>query len=164
VSISWDRARGKWVDERESGGASVGKMALQFAMLAGVGTIVTTASLSGEGELKAFGAMHIIARQASDVEEQVREIVGDELMYVLDCTFGRNHNLAVSLISSEKKGIFVHLAMGKVDKSVTMKKKAGYGISRFGGGRIMILSLGGCFGGSSRCWWRVGRLSCSSTR
>jgi NADPH2:quinone reductase len=108
------------------GGTSVGKMALQFARLAGVGTIVTTASLSGREELKAFGATHVMARQAKDVEEQIRKIVGDELMYVLDCTPGGNHTLAVSLLSSEKKGIFVHLTVGKVDDDIVKEKRAGY--------------------------------------
>jgi NADPH:quinone reductase-like Zn-dependent oxidoreductase len=53
--------------------------------LAGVGTIVTTASLSGKTELKGYSATHVIARQAGNVEQQVRAIVSDKLMYVLDC-------------------------------------------------------------------------------
>jgi NADPH:quinone reductase len=108
------------------GGTTVGKLGLQFARLAGVGMIVTTASLSGEEELKRLGATHVVARQADDVVDQVRGIVGDELVYVLDCTPGGNHDLAVSLLSNEKKGIFVHLSMGKVDEDVAAKKKAGY--------------------------------------
>ena len=87
-------------------GTTVGRLALQFARLAGVGTIVTTASLSGEEELKVHGATHAVARQVKDVEEQVRAIVGDDLVYVLDCTPGGNHNLAVSFLSTSKKGMF----------------------------------------------------------
>lgn len=68
------------------GGTTVGRIATQFAGLAGVGTIVTTASLSGEAELKIYGATHVIARQTPDVEEQVRSIVGDDLVYILDCS------------------------------------------------------------------------------
>lgn len=45
---------------------------------------------------------------------------------MLDCTPGGNDTLAVSLLSNEKKGTFVHLAVGKADEDVAMKKKAGY--------------------------------------
>jgi NADPH2:quinone reductase len=42
------------------------------------------ASFSGEAELTSYGATHVIARQAPDIEAQVREIVGDELVYMYD--------------------------------------------------------------------------------
>lgn len=64
------------------GGTSTGKLAIQFARLAGIGTIIITASPSSAVLLKSFGATHVIARQDPDIEEQVRRIVGDELLYV----------------------------------------------------------------------------------
>ncbi len=72
-------------------------MASQIARLAVVLTIVTTTSLSSAKELKAYGATHVTSRQASDIEEQMRSIVGGELIYVLDCTPVGIHNLALSL-------------------------------------------------------------------
>lgn len=106
-------------------GSNCGKIAVQFASLAGVGTIIAVASLSGEAELKGYGATHVIDRKAVDIEAQVRGIVGDELLFVYD-GFGAGHTLSVSLLSNKKKGTFVHVLSGKVDEAVIAKKAAGY--------------------------------------
>jgi NADPH2:quinone reductase len=66
------------------GGSNTGKLAIQFAKIAGIGTIIATASLTGAEELKSYGATHVIARQAPDMEDQVRQIVGDDLFYMYD--------------------------------------------------------------------------------
>jgi NADPH:quinone reductase-like Zn-dependent oxidoreductase len=131
------------------GGTTVGKMAPQFARLAVVRTIIATASISHREESKGYGATHFVARQAEIVEQQVRAIGGNDLVHVLDCTPGRNHNLAVSLLSTSKKGMFVHLTIGNVYEDVVMKKKAGYEAKLIWGGRTTILSLRSRSGASS---------------
>ncbi|KAH8779625.1 hypothetical protein BGZ57DRAFT_889394 [Hyaloscypha finlandica] len=116
-------------------------MALQFVRLAVVRTIIATASISHREELKGYGATHFVARQAEIVEPQVRAIGGDDLVHVLDCTPGGNHNLVVSLLSTSKKGMFVHLTMGNVYEDV-MVRKTRYEDKEIWGGRTTILSLG----------------------
>jgi len=108
------------------GGTNTGKFAIQFARIARVGTIITTASLAGEAELKAYGATHVIDRKASDIEQQVRSIVDDELLYVFDTFHSGDHSLAVSLLSNSRKGTFIHLLEGKPSDAVAAQKKAGW--------------------------------------
>jgi len=109
------------------GGSNIGKLATQFAKLAGFGTIVTIASLSGEALLKNYGATHVISRHDSNIEEQVRAIVGDELLYVFDTisTGDDGHSLGVSLLSNSKKTVFVSCLPGKASDAVVAKKKGG---------------------------------------
>ncbi len=108
------------------GGTACGKFAIQFARIAGIGTIITTASLSTEEELRGYGATHVLDRKASDLGAQIRALVGDDLIYLYD-TFSRgDHSFNVSLLSSSKKGILAHLCPGKVDEAVAAQKKAGY--------------------------------------
>ena len=111
------------------GGTNTGKLAIQLAKLAGIGTIITTASLSGAEELKSYGATHVISRQASDIEKQVRDIVGDELLYVYD-TFNADATLALSLLSNSKKGTLVQLVGYGADESLIAQKKAGVNVKR----------------------------------
>lgn len=108
------------------GGTNCGRFAIQMARIAGIGTIITTASLNGGAELREMGATHVISRQASDIEEQVRLIVGDDLVYVYDTFHGDDHSLAVSLLSNSKKGTYVFLIPGKPSDAVVAQKKAGF--------------------------------------
>jgi NADPH2:quinone reductase len=108
------------------GGTNCGKLAIQLARIAGIGTIITTASLSSEAELKAHGATHVIDRTASTIEKQVRSIVGDDLLYVYDTFHRDNHDLGVSLLSNSRKGTFIHLLPGKASDTVIAQKQAGY--------------------------------------
>ncbi|TVY48184.1 Dehydrogenase [Lachnellula occidentalis] len=112
------------------GGTNCGKLAIQLARIAGIGTIITTASLAGgaEAELKAFGATHVISRHApdADIEKQVRGIVGDELVQVYDTFHQDDHSLAVSLLSNSKQGTYTTLLPGKPSAAVAAQKKAGY--------------------------------------
>lgn len=107
------------------GGTRCGKLAIQFAKLAGIGTIITTASLSGANELKKFGATHVVDRHATDVVSQIRAITGDDLVYVYDTMSRGDFSLPVSLLSNSKKGYFSHLLHGKVDEKVLEGKKGG---------------------------------------
>ncbi|TVY21197.1 Dehydrogenase orsE [Lachnellula arida] len=108
------------------GGSNIGKLAIQFAKLAGVGIVIAIASPSGAELLKSFGATHVISRHDSDIEEQVRGIVGDELLYVFDTiNMGDGHTLGVSLLSNSKKGVFVSTLPGKATEAVLAKKEGG---------------------------------------
>ena len=110
------------------GGTNCGKLAIQFARIAGIGQTITTASLLGAEELKSYGATHVIDRKAADVKEQIRAIVGDELVYVYDTFTREDHTLAVSLLSNSKKGTLVRLIRGetKVEKTVQDAKQQGW--------------------------------------
>ncbi|KAG4441190.1 hypothetical protein IFR05_003308 [Cadophora sp. M221] len=108
------------------GGTACGKFAVQFARIAGIGTIIVTASLSSEKELRDYGATHFLDRKASDLVAQVRALVGDDLVYVYD-TFNRgDHTFSVSLLSNAKRGTLLHLVPGKADEDVAAQKKAGF--------------------------------------
>ena len=112
------------------GGTNCGKLGIQMARIAGIGTIITTASLAGgaEAELKAFGATHVISRHApaAEIEKQVRSIVGDELVHVYDTFHLDDHSLAVSLLSNSKQGTYTSLLPGAPSAAVAAQKKAGY--------------------------------------
>ena len=108
------------------GGTNNGKLAIQFARIAGIGTIIAIASLSSSNELKQYGATHIIDRKSEDVNTEVRKIVGDDLIYAIDAyNAGPDLALAVSLLSNSKKGILVHLVPVGPGEEVLSTKKAG---------------------------------------
>ncbi|KAM3076116.1 hypothetical protein ACMFMG_006369 [Clarireedia jacksonii] len=106
------------------GGSNCGKFGVQLAKLAGIGKIVVTASLSNESELKSYGATHVVDRHGTDseVEARVRQIVGDDLIYVYDA-INDEHTLAVSLLSSTKKGKVATLVPPKLAESTSASKK-----------------------------------------
>ncbi|KAL5339393.1 GroES-like protein [Aspergillus crustosus] len=114
------------------GGSNTGKFGLQFAKLAGFGKVVTTAGVKDSQKvegLESLGATHIIDRSVGDeeIERQIRDIVGDELIYILDAVNnGKDQNLGVSVLSNSKKGTLITLVRGEVDAKVAEKKKAGF--------------------------------------
>jgi NADPH:quinone reductase len=141
------------------GGSNIGKLATQFAKLAGIGTIITIASLSGAEILKSFGATHVIARQDSDIEEQVRAIVGDELLYVYDAiSMGEGHNLGVSLLSNSKKGMFVSNLQGKASEAVLAKKREGIEEKFIRGFSHSIPEFGQLFWKEFPTWLEAGQI------
>ncbi|KAH8662822.1 chaperonin 10-like protein [Tricladium varicosporioides] len=113
------------------GGTNTGKLGIMMLKIAGVGMIVTTASMSGAQELKGYGATHVIDRKAPDVNEQILKIVGKDLIYVYD-TFSAGDALSasVALLSNDKKGRVVSLRRGEVSDTVTKEKKAGFETKR----------------------------------
>ncbi|KAJ5889676.1 Dehydrogenase [Penicillium tannophilum] len=124
------------------GGTNTGKLAVQLCQLAGIGTIVVIAGPANENLLKEFGATHFIARQDTDVEEQVRGIVGDNLQYVYDTfTFG-DLSLGASLLSNSKKGIFAHNGIGQIPDTVLAMKQEGLEDKRILGFSHFIPSFG----------------------
>ena len=93
------------------GSSSGGKFTLQFSRLAGLGKIITTAKVRGDGgqSLHDFGATHTVDGEAADVEDQIRALVGDELLYALDTVNGASSGdtsdrLVHSLLSTTRKG------------------------------------------------------------
>jgi NADPH2:quinone reductase len=138
------------------GGSNTGKLAIQFARLAGIGIIITTASLSSAALLRSFGATHVIARQDPDIEEQVRHIVGDELLYVYD-TFSSDHSLGISLLSSSQKGTLIHNASGQADEAV-LSKKSGVEYRHIRGFSHFIPEFGQMFWKQFPIWLETGEI------
>jgi NADPH2:quinone reductase len=109
------------------GGSSTGKFAIEFAKLAGFGEIVTVAGLSNEKVLRELGATHVVDRHAPDAGAQVREIVGDDLVYALDSSSrGDSQSFVVSLLSNTKRGEYASLLPGQATQDVAETKKAGF--------------------------------------
>jgi NADPH:quinone reductase-like Zn-dependent oxidoreductase len=115
------------------GGSNSGKFALQFSRLAGFGKIITTSKVRSDGgqSLRDFGATHIIDREAADVEDQIRALVGDDLLYAFDAVNGAflggvSHQLALSLLSTTKKGSLATLVDGDPDPVIAATKTAGF--------------------------------------
>jgi NADPH2:quinone reductase len=126
------------------GGSNTGKLGIQLAKYAGIGTIITIASLSSAEELKSYGATHVIARQAPDIEKQIRDIVGDELLYVYE-TSNEDLTLGISLLSNSKKGTIAHLVGPGADEALTAQKKAGVNVNRISGFSAAIPEFGQLF-------------------
>ncbi|KAI9814563.1 MAG: hypothetical protein M1827_003118 [Pycnora praestabilis] len=139
------------------GGTNTGKLGVELARIAGIGTIIVIASLSGEAELKDLGATHVIARQAPDIEAQVRKLVGDELVYVYD-TFTQDDGLllAVSLLSNTKKGILARLVPGTPVNVEAAAKKAGFEEKQVFGSSAAIPEFGVAFWKQLRDWLESG--------
>jgi NADPH2:quinone reductase len=140
------------------GGTNTGKLAIQLANLAGIGTIIAIASPFGEPLLKSFGATHVIARQYSDIESQVRHIVGDELLYVYDTFTSGDQSLGVSLLSNSKKGIFVHVTPGKASDAVLAKKKGGIETKHVRGFSDFFPQFGQLFWKQFPIWLETGEI------
>ncbi|KIX09255.1 uncharacterized protein Z518_00334 [Rhinocladiella mackenziei CBS 650.93] len=122
-SASFDYASQKIVIV--GGGSNIGQLAIQFARAAAIGTIIAIAAPSNSATLEEYGATHIISRHDSDIEDQVRRIVGDDLLYVHDTINFGDHSLAVSLLSNSQRGTIAHNLPGNADKAVLARKKAG---------------------------------------
>jgi NADPH2:quinone reductase len=63
-------------------GSNCGKLAIQFARLAGIGVIIAVASLSGEKLLRELGATHVVDRNS-------KSVVADYLWW---CSWKRGSN------------------------------------------------------------------------
>lgn len=137
------------------GGSAVGKYVIAWARYAGFGTIVTTASLKGEGVLREWGATHVLDRHLSAVELQarVRDVVGDELVYVFDAVnTGQAAEIGASFLSSSKAGRLVVICGGDFDASKVEGKKAGFERRRIFAAPWMEAELGKSY------WDNVGKL------
>ena len=107
-------------------GSNCGKYGVQICAMAGFGSIVAVADKKkNEETLKSYGATDVIDRHGSDVEKDIRAVVGDDLVYAFDA-FNLDHTLGASILSSTKKGTVACLIPGKADESKIGEKKAGY--------------------------------------
>ena len=116
--------------------SACGKFAIQLAKWAGMGTIIAVAGASAKADLLAMGATHCIDRSLSeeDIQNEVRGIMGDNLLYSLDCINREDHTPGVSMLSNTKRGTFVPLAgrlQDTVDKARAGEKQQGYNFNRF---------------------------------
>lgn len=107
------------------GGCNIGNLSVQLCKLAGIGTIIAIASPANEKLLKELGATHFITRQDPNIEEQVWDIVGDDLVYVYDAYNSGDLSLGASLLSNTKKGVFVHNLTGTIPDAILSKKNGG---------------------------------------
>jgi NADPH:quinone reductase len=110
------------------GGSAVGKLAIQYAKLAGIGTVITIASVGRIEELKTLGATNIIDRYASpeDIRAEVKEITGQEgVEYIYDCA-SWDYDFAISLLSKTKKSVLLtlHPAEKAIERAKEMRPSA----------------------------------------
>lgn len=84
------------------GGSACGQFATELSKLAGISEIIVVGG--DEANLKARGATHFIDRHAEDsnLVSQIREIVGDDLLYAFD-TVNPGPGLQVALSALSKK-------------------------------------------------------------
>ena len=107
-------------------GSNCGKYATQICALAGFGTIIVTANVGKhERDLRTYGATHVLDRHANNIVDQVRGIVGDELVYAFDAV-NVDHTLGISLLSSSKKGTLACIVPKMAPVGEIGEKRAGY--------------------------------------
>jgi NADPH2:quinone reductase len=120
------------------GGSACGKFSVQLARLAGIGRIVVVGSERSKAELVQYGATHVIMRDSENVQAQIQGIVGNDLIYAIDCVgSGEDQLLALNALSTDKRGKMARLVRPYVDESKVEGKKNGFevknvfGISHF---------------------------------
>lgn len=62
-------------------------------------------------------ATHVLSRHATDVEQQIRNIVGDNLICIFD-TVNTDHTLGVRVLSGSKQGTLACIVPGKLEGDV----------------------------------------------
>ncbi|PWY68506.1 putative alcohol dehydrogenase [Aspergillus sclerotioniger CBS 115572] len=114
------------------GGSNCGRFAIQFAKLCGFERIVTTASIGRADELRELGATHVVDRYGSRevVVSQVRDIVGDELVFAIDTMgLGSEQDVGVAALSNSKRGCLITLnpvSEVEPEKGLVGEKLAGF--------------------------------------
>lgn len=104
-------------------GTNVGKLAVQFAKLAGVASIIGIASISRSHELRQLGATHVIDRNLpiSEIAAQVHTAAGgsENVTQVYDCA-SWTFELGVALLPIETPSVFLalHPVDGEVGKAI----------------------------------------------
>ncbi|KAL4866263.1 hypothetical protein BDV12DRAFT_199328 [Aspergillus spectabilis] len=135
------------------GGSNTGKFGIQFAKLAGFGRVITTAGVRDAEKveyLSTLGATHIIDRELGDaeVERQIRDIVGDELIYVLDSVNGgMEQGLGLAALSKSRKGTLITLVRGELDPVEAEKKKGGLR-------KAQAMGISHLYEGFSKAFWK----------
>jgi NADPH2:quinone reductase len=92
------------------GGSNVGKLAIQFARIRTIGTIIAVASISGTQELKEMGATHVVDRYSPNLVEEVQAITGgpESVTRVYDCV-SWTYELAAAMVATKKDSFIATL-------------------------------------------------------
>jgi NADPH:quinone reductase len=142
------------------GGSNCGRYAIQFAHLSGLfDTIVAVAGTKKAAELRSYGATHVVDRHGDEFEviTKVREIVGDDCMYVMDAV-NHEHTLGVGCLSTSKKGRMATLCPGEADLSRIAEKKAGFDKVFSAGSSQNAPDLAKLFWGALPGWLESGKI------
>lgn len=142
------------------GGSNVGKFAIQYAALAGIGKILTLASVSGTEELKSLGATHIIDRHGSDIEirKQISEATeGKGVDKIYDCA-SWDYTNSVSLLSTERHGTLLILHLPGDIQRVIDEKKLDIRVEFVLGNRAYMEEQGALFWENLPNWVKEGKL------
>jgi NADPH2:quinone reductase len=124
------KGKAEWDPKSETiliigGGSNVGKMAIQYGKLIGLGKILTIASATKSAALKELGATHVIDRHQSvpTIQAQITEILGSEsLSKIYDCV-SWEHDMALSLLFPDRPGILLALhPVDEVKKTIAERK------------------------------------------
>ncbi|SCV57104.1 related to alcohol dehydrogenase, zinc-containing [Fusarium fujikuroi] len=110
------------------GGSNCGRYAVQFAALSGLfSTIVAVGGPRHATALHSFGATHVVDRHGdeSEVISRVRDIVGDDCVYVIDAV-NHEHTLGVACLSNSRQGRMATLCPGEADLARIHDKAAGF--------------------------------------
>ena len=88
------------------GSTSVGQYYIQFCVRAGFKRILTTCSPKNNDLVKAAGATHIFDRDAEDLNEQIRKVTGDDLIYAVDSATADDTQMqSYTALSDTKPGV-----------------------------------------------------------
>lgn len=93
------------------GGSSVGRLGIQFGRLAGIGRIITVASIQNEAELRSLGATHVIDRHDTQesIAKKIHEIVArEDITHIYDCV-SWDTSLSLLIVSKTKQSIILTL-------------------------------------------------------
>jgi NADPH2:quinone reductase len=87
------------------GGSSVGRLAIQFASLAGIGRIITVASVQNEAHLRSLGATYVVDRH--DTQESIAKKIykigsRDDITHIYDWVLWE-FSLPLSIVSQTKE-------------------------------------------------------------
>jgi NADPH2:quinone reductase len=88
------------------GSTSVSQYCIQFCVLAGFKRILTTCSSKNNALVKAAGATHVFDQGAEDLNEKIREVTGDDLIYAVDsAAAGDTQMQSYTALSDSKLGV-----------------------------------------------------------
>ena len=107
------------------GGSNVGKMAIQFAKMAGIQQIITIASIANSAILKKFGATHVIDRhlEPSAIATEIRKLAGqDGITHIYDCV-SWDYAFPISLLSTSKHNILLTLHPAEDAEKIVKEKR-----------------------------------------
>ena len=142
-------------------GSNVGRLTVQMAKLVGLGKVIAVASPSGEKELRAMGATHIVDRYSDDMARDIYAITGgpDSVTNVVDCV-NWTFEFAAQLVSSTRPGKIVTLhqpptALAELERLGKKDVKAGIAL----GIREDFAELADVFWGNIGEWVVQGKIA-----